>query len=223
LANRSCGLGQSNYILKLRESIMLTVHHLNKSRSKRVLWLLEELEMPYQRIDHQRDAKTNLAPPSLKAVHPLNKAPVIVDGDITLCESSTVMEYIIDQDRENRLRPEAGTKEYYRYMEWSHFAEGSLGLPVMCQLFMGMETRSGDQPMDRYIAKEVRLDFGYIESVLAEREYFAGDEFTAADIMMTIILEIAGRIGLLKGREKTQAYLAKVQQRAAYKIAASFG
>jgi glutathione S-transferase len=202
---------------------MLTVHHLNKSRSKRVLWLLEELEMPYQRIDHQRDAKTNLAPPGLKAVHPLNKAPVIVDGDITLCESSTVMEYIIDQDSENRLRPEAGTKEYYQYMEWSHFAEGSLALPVMCQLFMGMETRSGDQPMDSYIAKEVRLDFGYIESVLAEREYFAGAEFTAADIMMTIILEIAGRIGLLKGLEKTQAYLAKVQQRAAYQKAASFG
>ena len=202
---------------------MLTVHHLNKSRSKRVLWLLEELEMPYQRIDHQRDAKTNLAPPSLKAVHPLNKAPVIVDGDITLCESSTVMEYIIDQDSENRLRPEAGTKEYYQYMEWSHFAEGSLGLPVMCQLFMGMETRSGDQPMDSYIAKEVRLDFGYIESVLAEREYFAGAEFTAADIMMTIMLEIAGRIGLLKGQEKTQAYLVKVQQRAAYQNAASFG
>jgi glutathione S-transferase len=202
---------------------MLTVHHLNQSRSKRVLWLLEELEMPYQRIDHQRDAQTRLAPASLKAVHPLNKAPVMVDGDITLCESSTVMEYIIDQDSEKRFRPEAGTKEYYQYMEWSHFAEGSLGLPVMCQLFMGMETRSGDQPMDNYIAKEVRLDFGYIESVLVEREYFAGAEFTAADIMMTIILEIAGRIGLLEGQEKTQAYLARVQQRAAYQKAASFG
>ena len=202
---------------------MLTVHHLNQSRSKRVLWLLEELEMPYQRIDRQRDAKTRLAPASLKAVHPLSKAPVMVDGDITLCESSAVMEYIIDQDSEKRLRPEAGTREYYQYMEWSHFAEGSLALPVMCMLFMGMETRSGDQPMDSYIAKEVRLDFGYIESVLAEREYFAGAEFTAADIMMTIILEIAGRIGLLKGQEKTQAYLAKVQQRAAYQKAASFG
>ncbi len=202
---------------------MLTVHHLNQSRSKRVLWLLEELEMPYQRIDHQRDAKTHLAPASLKEVHPFNKAPVIVDGDITLCESSAVMEYIIDQDSEKRLRPEAGTKEYYQYMEWSHFAEGSLGLPVMCKLFMGMETRSGDQPMDSYIAKEVRLDFGYIESVLAGREYFAGAEFTAADIMMTIMLEIAGRIGLLEGQEKTQAYLAKVQQRPAYKKAASFG
>ena len=202
---------------------MLTVHHLNQSRSKRVLWLLEELEMPYQRVDHQRDAKTHLAPASLKAIHPLSKAPVIVDGDITLCESSTVMEYIIDQDEETRLRPEKGTKEYYQYLEWSHFAEGSLALPVMCKLFMGMETRNGDQPMDGYIAKEIFLDFSYIESVLADRQYFAGEIFTAADIMMTTMLEIAGNIGLLEGYESTQAYLAKVQQRAAYQKAASFG
>jgi glutathione S-transferase len=218
-----CVLGQTNYKLGLKNFIMLVVHHLNQSRSKRVLWLLEELQMPYQRVDHQRDEKTRLAPPSLKAVHALNKAPVIIDGDITLCESSAIMEYIIDQDSEKRFRPEAGTKEYYQYIEWSHFAEGSLGLPVMCKLFMGMETRRGDQPMDNYIAKEVRLDFGYIESVLAEREYFAGAEFTAADIMMTIILEIADRIGLLEGQETTQAYLTKVQQRPAYQKAASFG
>jgi len=207
---------------------MLTVHHLNQSRSKRVLWLLEELEMPYQRIDHQRDAKTHLAPASLKAVHPLSKAPVIADADedIILCESSTIMEYILDKDAKQKgttsLRPLSGSKEYYQYMEWSHFAEGSLGLPVMCKLFMGMETRKGDQPMDGYIAKEVALDFGYIESVLAEREYFAG-EFSAADIMMATMLEIAGNIGLLKGQQKTLAYLTKVQQRPAYQKAASFG
>ena len=202
---------------------MLTVHHLNKSRSKRVLWLLEELNMPYQRVDHQRDAQTNLAPASIKAVHPLSKAPIIVDGDITLCESSTIMEYILDQDSEQRLRPAKGTKEYYQYMEWSHFAEGSLSLPVMCRLFMGMETRSGDQPMDGYIAKEVALDFGYIESILTEREYFAGTQFTAADIMMGSMLEIAANLGLLEGRSKTVAYIKKLQQRAAYQKAASFG
>ena len=207
---------------------MLTVHHLNQSRSKRVLWLLEELEMPYQRIDHQRDAKTHLAPASLKAVHPLSKAPVIADADedIILCESSTIMEYILDKDAKQKgttsLRPVSGSKEYYQYMEWSHFAEGSLGLPVMCKLFMGMETRKGDQPMDGYIAKEVALDFDYIESVLAEREYFVG-EFSAADIMMATMLEIAGNIGLLKGQQKTLAYLTKVQQRPAYQKAASFG
>jgi glutathione S-transferase len=202
---------------------MLTVHHLNQSRSKRVLWLLEELEIPYQRIDHQRDEQTRLAPASLKAVHPLSKAPIIVDGDITLCESSTIMEYIIDRDAEHRLRPQAGTREYYQYMEWSHFAEGSLALPVMCKLFMGMESRAGDQPMDGYITKEVALDFGHIESTLAQREYFAGSEFSAADIMMTITLEIANNLGLLKDQQKTKAYLARVQQRPAYQKAASFG
>ena len=219
---------------------MLTVHHLNQSRSKRVLWLLEELEMPYQKIDHQRDAQTHLAPASLKAVHPLSKAPVIVDrlkasndcdsaeSEITLCESSTIMEYILDKNAQNPvtdkiLRPKAGTKEYYQYLEWSHFAEGSLAMPVMFTLFMGMESRNGDQPMDGYVAKEVGLDFSYIESTLAQREYFAGSEFTAADIMMTIILEIAASKGLLKDHEKTQAYLAKVQQRPAYQKAASFG
>jgi glutathione S-transferase len=210
---------------------MLTVHHLNQSRSKRVLWLLEELEMPYERVDHQRDAQTHLAPASLKAVHPLSKAPVIVDdradgdidGTVTLCESSTIMDYILDKDAQNRLRPKAGTREYYQYMEWSHFAEGSLGLPVMCKLFMGMESRDGDQPMDGYIAKEVALDFNYIESVLAQRDYFAGSDFTDADIMMTTMLEIAGSLGLLEGRDKTQAYVAKVQQRPAYQKAASFG
>jgi glutathione S-transferase len=202
---------------------MLTVHHLNKSRSKRVLWLLEELEMPYQRIDHQRDAQTNLAPESLKAIHPLSKAPIIIEGDITLCESSTIMEYILDQDTKNHLRPEKGSKEYYQYLEWSHFAEGSLALPVMFTLFMGMETRKGDQKMDGYIAKEVALDFGYIEATLAERDYFAGAEFTAADIMMQIMLEIADNLGLLKGQDKTLAYLTKVQQRVAYQKAASFG
>jgi|TARA_B110001454_G_scaffold47431_1_gene46774 glutathione S-transferase len=215
---------------------MLTVHHLNQSRSKRVLWLLEELEMPYTRVDHQRDAQTHLAPESLKAVHPLSKAPVIVDtgidgsaaGEVILCESSTIMEYILDQyeisqKKNSSLRPEKGCKEYYQYMEWSHFAEGSLALPVMLTLFMGMETRKGDQPMDGYAAKEVGLDFTYIESVLAERDYFAGSDFTAADIMMATMLEIAGNIGLLKGHEKTQAYLAKVQQRSAYQKAASFG
>ena len=217
---------------------MLTVHHLNQSRSKRVLWLLEELEMPYQKVDHQRDAQTHLAPASLKAVHPLSKAPVMVDrlndssnssdSEIILCESSTIMEYILDKNAQNPvtdkiLRPQAGTKEYYQYLEWSHFAEGSLAMPVMFKLFMGMESRNGDQPMDGYVAKEVGLDFSYIESTLAQRDYFAGSEFTAADIMMTIMLEIAASNGLLKGHEKTQAYLAKVQQRPAYQKAASFG
>ena len=202
---------------------MITVHHLNQSRSKRVLWLLAELDQDYQIVHHQRDTETQLAPASLKAIHPLAKAPIICDGDVTLCESAAVMEYILDKDGQNRLRPKAGTADYYRYLEWLSFAEGSLALPVMATLFMAMETRDGDQAMDGYIAKEVALDFGYIEQTLTQQDFFTGPAFSAADIMMTIMLEIAANIGLLENRPATQAYLKKVQARAGYKKAASLG
>lgn len=202
---------------------MITVHHLNQSRSSRVIWLLEELQLPYQIVNYQRDETTRLAPASLGEVHPLNKAPVVVDGDIVLCESGAVMEYIIDQDEDKRLRPEAGTAEYYRYLEWLHFAEGSLSLPLITNLFMQMEERDGTQAMDGYIAKEIALDFSYIESTLSDVSYFAGEAFTAADIMMTFMLEIAASQGILEGRESIKAYLERIQQRPAYQKAKSFG
>lgn len=198
---------------------MITVHHLNASRSKRALWLLEELQLPYNVVKHQRDPVTQLAPESLKQVHPLAKAPVIVDGELTLCESGAVMEYLLDQDPQNRLRPVARTSEYYQYLEWLHFAEGSLSLPVITSLFMTMEERDGTKPMDGYIAKEIALDFSYIESTLTQRTYFAGNNFTAADIMMTIMLEIAGKRGLLEGRTNTLVYLIAMQSRPAYQAA----
>jgi len=202
---------------------MITVHHLNQSRSKRVTWLLEELGMPYTLVNHQRDANSRLAPQSLKLIHPLGKAPIIEDGEITLCESGAIMEYILNQSTDTELRPANNSAEYCQYLEWLHFAEGSLALPVIATLIMSMETRDGNKPLDGYIAKEVHLDFSYIESTLAERAYFAGDTFTAADIMMTVILEIAENLGLLKGREHTSAYLTRIKQRAAYQKAASYG
>ncbi|MEM7534666.1 MAG: glutathione S-transferase family protein [Chloroflexota bacterium] len=202
---------------------MITVHHLNRSRSTRVLWLLEELAMPYELVKHQRDPQTRLAPASIKAIHPLSKAPIIVDGDVTLCESGAVMEYILDQDPQQRLRPARTSPTYYDYLEWLHFAEGSLGLPVIAHMMMGMEERDGKRPMDYYIAKEIALDFGYIESVLATRPYFAGDTLTAADIMMTIMLEFAGSLGLLEDRAQIQAYIERMQARPAYQQAAQEG
>ncbi len=202
---------------------MITVHHLNQSRSKRVLWLLEELNMPYELVLHQRDAKTHLAPASLKAIHPLSKAPVIVEGNITLCESGAITEYILDQDKQNVLRPLLNSAEYYSYLQWIHFAEGSLALPVITKMFMKMEARQGGEPMDSYIGKEIELDLAYIESVLGNSDFFAGSAFSAADIMMTITLEMASNIGLLVGRENTQAYLAKMQSRDAYIKAAAHG
>ena len=202
---------------------MITIHHLNKSRSTRVLWLLEELGMPYNVVNHVRDPLTRLAPESLRLVHPLAKAPIIVDNEITLCESGAIMEYLLNQTNNESLRPKINTTEYYHYLEWLHFAEGSLSLPVISTLLMSMETRDGKQPLDGYIAKEINLDFSYIESTLATRQYFAGDCFTAADIMMTIVLEMADNLGLLKSRTYTKAYLDNVKQRSAYQKAASLG
>ena len=100
---------------------MIKLHHLNKSRSKRILWLLEELQMPYELINHQRDQQTQLAPASLKAIHPLAKAPIIEADKLTLCESGAIVEYILNQDSEHRLRPEQDSTEYYQYLEWLHF------------------------------------------------------------------------------------------------------
>lgn len=202
---------------------MLTVHHLNLSRSKRVLWLLEELGCEFELVKHQRDKTTRLAPDTLKAIHPLSKAPVIVDGEFTLCESSTICEYILNTYGQGRLRPSIDAPEYYAYLEWSHFAEGSLAMPVITKMFMQMEDRKGDQPMDGYIGKEIALDFSYIEATLTQRAYFAGDEFSAADIMMTIVLEMAANIGLLTEQKNTLAYLTKMQAREAYVKAASHG
>lgn len=202
---------------------MITIHHLNKSRSKRVIWLLEELNMAYNLVKHQRDPVTHLAPESLRLIHPLAKAPIIVDGELILCESGAVLEYILNQAKTGLLRPAINSDDYYKYLEWLHFAEGSLSLPVMSTLLMSMETRDGAKPLDKYIAKEIQLDFTYIENTLNKRAYFAGDNFSAADIMMTIVLEIADSLGLLKNKTKTQAYLTSMQQRNAYQKAASYG
>lgn len=203
---------------------MIKVHHLNRSRSKRVIWLLEELALTYHIMYHQRDPKTQLAPKTLQAVHPLAKAPVIEDEGKVLCESAVILEYILNNYSDGEtLRPAANTDEYYQYLEWLNFAEGTLSLAVIGKLFMTMEERSGDQAMDAYISKELELDLTYIESTLAERNYFAGDNFTAADIMMTIMLEIAQQIGLLEGKTHTLAYLDSVQSRSAYLTAAEKG
>ncbi|NUZ11555.1 glutathione S-transferase family protein [Pseudoalteromonas sp. McH1-7] len=202
---------------------MLTVHHLNASRSTRVIWLLNELGLTYDIVRHQRDPDTHLAPDSLKAIHPLGKAPVLVDNEHTLCESGAIIEYILDKSESNQMRPEHGTPAYYKYLEWTHFAEGSLALPVIASVVMKMEQRQGDQAMDSYINKEIDVDFSYIDATLAEQAFFAGEEFSAADIMMTVMLDIADNIGLISTRKNIKAYLSKIHDRAAYKAAQEQG
>ena len=203
---------------------MISVHHLNQSRSKRVIWLLEELDLDYQIIHHTRDAVTQLAPDSLKAIHPLGKAPIMESENVVLCESGAIMEFLLAQvDNGHACVINHEHPAYYKYLEWLHFAEGSLGLPVITKLFMTMESRAGDQPMDGYIAKELAADLGYINQTLDMQTYFAGDVFSAADVMMTIMLEIAQNVGLLQDYPAITRYLEKVSTREAYKVAAAKG
>ena len=195
---------------------MITVHHLNNSRSQRIIWLLEELKLPYEIVQYQRDPVSQLAPQSLKDVHPLAKAPILIDGDITLVESGAMMEYLLDQQDCDSLRPKKSDANYYDYLQWLHFAEGSLSLPVITSLLLGFEKRSGDQAIDGYIAKELALDLGFIDAQLAAHPFFAGNSFSAADIMMTFLLESAAKQALLTTYPSIVKYLSKMQQRTAY-------
>lgn len=202
---------------------MIKVHHLNQSRSTRVLWLLEELKLPYEVVHHERDPHTRLAPASLGQVHPLNKAPAIEHNGLVLCESGAIMEYLLDLAESTALRPAKSDTHYYQYLEWLHFAEGSLALPVITTLLLGMEQREGSAPMDGYIAKELALDLSYIEATLSQQTFFAGPQFSAADIMMTITLEFAANLKLLDDKPQIQRYLNQVQSREAYQAARKQG
>ncbi|KZN58053.1 glutathione S-transferase family protein [Pseudoalteromonas luteoviolacea] len=202
---------------------MIKVHHLNQSRSTRIIWLLEELQMEYEVEHYQRDEHTRLAPASLGQTHPLNKAPIIEHNGLKICESGAIVEYILDQAKQSHLRPEKGTQAYYQYIEWLHFAEGSLALPVIASLLMQMEPRDGSQAMDGYIAKELNLDLSFIEATLSKQRYFAGEQFSAADIMMTISLEIALNANLFENRPHISRYLEAMQARSAYQKARAYG
>lgn len=202
---------------------MITVHHLNNSRSQRIIWLLEELKLPYDVVHHQRDPVSQLAPQSLKDVHPLAKAPVLINGGITLVESGAMIEYLLDQQDSHSLRPTKSDANYYDYLQWLHFAEGSLSLPVITSLLLGFEKRSGDQAIDGYIAKELALDLSFIDAQLTAYPFFAGNSFSAADIMMTFLLESADKQALLAPYPSIVKYLSKIQQRSAYQESLKLG
>jgi glutathione S-transferase len=217
---------------------MIVVHHLNNSRSQRVLWLLEELGVPYEVKRYERDRQTMLAPPELKAVHPLGKSPVVTDGDRTLAESGAVVEYLVDRYGEGRLIPPAGTPERLRYTYWLHYAEGSAMPPLLLKLiFDRIESAPMPffvRPIARGIARRVKSSFvdpqlethlGYMESELGKAPWFAGDAFTAADIQMSFPLEAAqSRAGLTQAsRPHLFDFLARIHARPAYKRALEKG
>ena len=216
---------------------MIVVHHLNNSRSQRVLWLLEELELPYELRRYQRDAKTMLAPPELRQVHPLGKSPVITDGAATLAESGAIVEYLVERYGNGRLAPAAGSAERLRYRYWMHYAEGSLMPPLLLKLvFDRMEKGPMPffaRPIARALAGKVKSTFvqpgierhlDFMEAELTRHLWFAGEEFTAADIQMSFPLEAAAaRGGLDARRSRLSDWLARIHAREAYKRAVERG
>ena len=217
---------------------MLTVHHLEKSRSHRILWLLEELELEYHIERYARDPDTLLAPARLRDIHPLGKAPILTDGDRTVPESGAIIEYILDEYGDGRLRPRVETAEFLRYRYWLHYAEGSAMSPLLLTIVFSELPRQGPwlaKPLlsaitklvtKEYIAPQLKLHMDYWEHELSGHAYFAGDEFTAADIQMSIAVETALSRGLGASAEaypELARFTEAIRARPAYQRASERG
>jgi len=216
---------------------MITVHHLNNSRSQRVLWLLEELGLSYEIKCYERDPKTMLAPVSLREVHPLGKSPVITDGELTLAESGAIIEYLVKHYGNGRLIPAPDTPEYLRYTYWLHYAEGSAMPPLLLKLIFNQIEKSPmpffARPIARSIVNRVNSSFiepqitqhlDYMESEIGKSAWFAGNEFTAADIQISFPLEAAAaQAELNASRPKLMAFLNRIHERPAYQQALERG
>jgi len=215
---------------------MITVHHLNNSRSQRILWLLEELGCEYEIKKYQRDPQTLLAPAELRRVHPLGKSPVITDGAETIAESGAIIEYLVDTCGNGRLRPPEGTPERRRYTYWLHYAEGSAMTPLLLKLVFSRLPKGpmpfvirpvvkgvANRVQESYIDPQLKAHASYWENELGKSRWFAGDEFTAADIQMSFPLEgAAARAGGQLG-DKTRALLGRIHERPAYQRALQKG
>ena len=201
---------------------MIVVHHLNNSRSQRVLWMLEELGLPYEIRRYERDKETMLAPPELREVHPLGKSPVLQDGDRTLAETGAIVEYLVEK-ADGRLGPPAHREQALRYRFWLHYAEGSLMPPLLVKLILGRIPVVGKRIAKR-IQPMIDRHLDYVEAELGRCPWFAGNDLTAADVMMSFPLEAArSRAGLDDSRPNITAWLAKVHARPAYQAALEKG
>ena len=216
---------------------MIVVHHLNNSRSQRVLWLLEELGLEYEIKRYERDAKTMLAPASLRAVHPLGKSPVVTDGSLTLAESGAIIEYLVERYGNGKFAPAPGTPERLRYTYWLHYAEGSAMSPLLLKLVFD-RIANGPVPffvkpvakaishrvLTTFVNPQIELHLAFMETELEKNRWFAGNEFSAADIQLSFPLEAAAaRAGLNASRPKLMAYLDRIHARPAYQRALERG
>ena len=210
---------------------MITVHHLNNSRSQRVLWLLEELELPYEIVHYQRDPQTMLAPPSLRQVHPLGKSPVVTTDDgLVLAESGAIVEALIERYGNGRLAPAAGTPESLRYRYFLHYAEGSAMPPLLLKLMFDRIENSKmpffARPVAKAIAAKAKSSFilpnikthlDFLEGELGKDKWFAGNAFSGADIQMSFPVEAAAaRGGLDDKRPRLMDFLKRIHSRPAY-------
>jgi glutathione S-transferase len=214
---------------------MIVVHHLNNSRSQRILWLLEELGLDYEIRKYQRDPKTMLAPPELRAVHPLGKAPVISDGDTVVAESGAIVEHLTA--RANALAPAPGSPERLHYTYFLHYAEGSLMPPLLLKLVFDRVENSpapffvrpiaraiANKVKDSFVLPQIRTHLDFLEGELGKRTWFAGSAFSAADIQMSFPLEAAAARGGLDGRyPNLVAFLERIHARPAYRRALERG
>ena len=215
---------------------IICVHHLNNSRSQRVLWLLEELGLPYEIKHYQRDAKTSLAPPELKRVHPLGKSPVITDSALTLAESGAILEYLVDRHGAGRLKPTA-EQDLLHYRYFMHFAEGSAMPPLLMKLVFNKVKQApmpffikpiaaaiADKVLKNFVQPNIDTQLAFLDSELAARPWFAGSEFSAADVQMSFPIEAAAaRVGAFTKYPKLQSFLDRIHARPAYKKALERG
>lgn len=216
---------------------MITVHHLNNSRSQRVLWLLEELGLKYEIKHYERDPVTMLAPASLRAIHPLGKSPVITDGELTIAESGAIVEYLVERYGKGQMAPAPGTPERLRYTYWLHYAEGSAMPPLLMKLVFDTIEKAKmpflAKPIARAIAGKAKSSFilpqikqhlDYMEAELGKSAWFAGEAFSAADIQLSFPLEAAAaRAGLDASRPRLMAFLERIHARPAYRRALERG
>jgi glutathione S-transferase len=200
----------------------LIVHHLNNSRSQRILWLLEEIGVPYQIKHYQRDAVTSLAPPELTAIHPLGKSPLLEDDGRIIMESAAIVEHICERHGGGHLVPATGTDAHIRHRELLHFAEGSAMTPILLQLYTA---RLGEAaaPLQPRIQQQLAAHFDYLEGELNDHGHFIGDALCAADIMLSFPAEIAVMQGQGAARPKLAAFVAAIHARPAWQAARAKG
>ncbi len=201
---------------------MIEIHHLNESRSRRITWMLEELELPYEVIQYTRDEKTRLAPSSLTQIHPLGKAPVLRDGEHVIIESGAIIEYLTRRYGKGRFAPAIDSQDYTRYIQFLHYAEGSAMLPLMLKLYVSRLGEAG-APLKPRIDSELQNHLGYLDNEIKGREFFVGDELTGADVQLSFVAQVAMRGDGRAKYPNLAKFVDRIEARPAYQRAITRG